>query len=340
MSSVTIAVDAMGGDFGLSVTLPACLSVLATHPGLTIILVGDKKRITESHTRLKTSSRMHVVHADEAVGMDEPPAQALRRKKNSSLRIACDLVKANKADACVSAGNTGALMAIARYSLKTLEGIDRPAIISTLPTLTGKGVYLLDLGANVDCTARQLEQFAIMSTILVSCVQPEHKPRVGLLNVGEELIKGNEQVKQTHRLLEQNQWVNYQGYVEGDDIYKGVVDIVVCDGFVGNAIIKSSEGLAKLISTMTKAAFRKNILTRCAGIIALPVMRGLKKSLDPDEYNGASLLGLQGIVVKSHGGASELAFQHAIKKAMSIAEAGLIHKLTHQLSQYNQVVVN
>ena len=245
--------------------------------------------------------------------MDESPSKALRGKKNSSMRLAIDLVKSGEASACVSAGNTGALMATARFVLKTLPHVDRPAIITALPNLTGHA-FVLDLGANVDCTALHLFQFAVMGAELVNAVEGIARPRVGLLNIGQEEIKGNEQVKQAHELLSASS-LNYIGYVEGDQIFKGGVDVVVSDGFVGNVALKSIEGVAKMIGTSIKRAFNRNWLTRLAGLAALPVLRPMQREFDPRRYNGASLLGLRGIVIKSHGGADVLAFEHAIRIA-------------------------
>ncbi len=261
--------------------------------------------------------------------MDEPPAQALRTKKDSSMRVAINLVKTGDAQACVSAGNTGALMATARFVLKTLPGIDRPAIIATLPTIHGH-VHVLDLGANVDCTAEQLLQFAIMGSILVSSVEDNPRPRVGLLNIGEEDIKGNETVKRAAELL-RNSKVNYCGYVEGDEIYTGDMDVVICDGFVGNVALKTSEGLAKMISYFMRQEFRRNILTKMAGLGALPVLKRFRRRVDPRRYNGASLAGLNGVVVKSHGGADALAFKYAIQEALDEANKHFPEQISEKL---------
>lgn len=311
--------DAMGGDYGPSVVVPAAISTLRNKPELRIILVGDKDTLQKllDNQPDQTRSQISIQHASEVVNMDEAPAQALRFKKDSSLRVAINLVKERVADACVSAGNTGALMATAKFVLKMLPGIERPAISALLPTMNPtKNVRVLDLGANVDSTAEQLLQFAIMGSVLAATVGTIKNPAVGLLNIGEEDIKGNEQVKQTAKLLSAQSEINYIGYVEGDQIYKGIADVVVCDGFVGNVAVKTSEGLAKLLKQYIKDGFNRNWLTKLAGIAALPVLNSLKKRLDPADYNGASLVGLQGIVIKSHGSAKAYAFAHAIEEAI------------------------
>jgi glycerol-3-phosphate acyltransferase PlsX len=315
---ITLAVDAMGGDHGLKVVIPAAVKAVKKHRNLCLILVGReveiqamlKKHGEESHPRLK------IHHAPEVVEMDELPSQALRSKRQSSMRKAINLVKTKEADACVSAGNTGALMATARFVLKTLPGIDRPAISAELPSITGKPTRVLDLGANVDSCAEHLYQFAVMGVVLCRAIDNQQMPRVGLLNIGVEEIKGNDQVKRTAQLLQENEQMNYIGFVEGDALYNGKVDLVVCDGFVGNVALKTSEGVAKLVFHKTKHAFKRNLLTKFIGFFAYPILKIVKKQLDPSRYNGASLLGLNGIVVKSHGGANALAFGHAIEEAM------------------------
>ncbi len=316
---ITIALDAMGGDHGVGVTVPAALSTLDDNPELKLILVGQQDAITAElqRARASESGRLRIQHASELVGMDESPALALRTKKDSSMRVAINLVKGGAAAAAVSAGNTGALMATARFVLKTLPGIDRPAICTTLPTVHGH-VHMLDLGANVDCTPEQLVQFAIMGSILVRAVEGKPNPRVALLNIGEEDIKGNETVKRAAELLRAGQ-VNYCGYVEGDEIYTGDMDVIVCDGFVGNVALKTSEGLARMMTHYMRQEFKRNALTRLAGLMALPVLRAFHRRLDPRRYNGASLVGLNGIVIKSHGGADRLAFSHAILEALTEA---------------------
>jgi phosphate acyltransferase len=336
-SAATIALDAMGGDFGPQVAVPAALSVLAEQPQLRLVLVGDRTALEPYLEGVdpRLRERLSVRHASQRVEMDELAAQALRLKKDSSMRVAIDLVKDGSADACVSAGNTGALMATARYVLKTLPGIDRPAIITALPSITGH-THMLDLGANVDCKAEHLFQFAVMGSVLATAVDNLERPRVGLLNIGQEDIKGNDQVKEAARLLAASN-LNYIGFVEGDDIYKGGVDVVVCDGFVGNVALKTSEGLAKMLSHYMKEEFSRGLFARLAGLIALPVLRAFRKKIDPRRYNGASLLGLQGIVIKSHGGADAFAFANAIKiaqlevsKAVPLRTSKLLESLLSQ----------
>lgn len=310
----TIALDAMGGDYGASVVVPAALECIENDPSLRLILVGDEAQIAghlgAAAARTRFGDRLRVRHASERVEMHESPSKALRYKKNSSMRVAIDLIKEGVADACVSAGNTGALMAIAKFVLKTLPGIDRPAIISAVPSMNSH-TYVLDLGANVDCSAEHLLQFAVMGYELVRAVEDKDNPRVGLLNIGEEEIKGNEQVKQAARLIAESH-INFVGYVEGNDIYSGNVDIVVTDGFVGNVALKTSEGLAKMVRELIRREFKANWLTRAAGVMALPVLNAFKKKIDPRQYNGASLVGLRGIVIKSHGNADCFAFGNAI----------------------------
>lgn len=307
--NVSIALDCMGGDHGVRVTVPAALDFLAREPDASIILVGQPEEI---HRELKRagaveSERLTVKPASEVVAMDDPPAQALRGKRNSSMRVAIDLVKEQAADACVSAGNTGALMAISRFVLKMLPGIERPAIASFLPTLKGR-VCVLDLGANVDCTAEHLVQFAVMGSCLVSAVSSSARPSVGLLNIGEEEIKGNDTVKDAAELLRASS-LNFKGNVEGTDIYKGTTDVIVCDGFVGNVALKTSEGLAQMLAQYLREEFGRNLFTKICGLVALPVIKHFRERVDPRRYNGASLLGLKGIVVKSHGSADRYAFE-------------------------------
>ena len=312
----TIAIDAMGGDIGLDVTVPAAVNILKEYNQLKIILVGDQDAIEKKLEKCPVSvcQQIKVQHASQVVGMDEKPASALRGKKDSSMRVAINLVKSKEADACVSAGNTGALMATARFVLKTLPGIDRPAICSALPTQTGH-THMLDLGANIDLSAEHLFEFAVMGSVLTSAIDDIEKPSIGLLNIGQEEMKGNEQVQQAAHLIS-NSKLNYHGFIEGDDIYKGVVDVVVADGFVGNISLKTSEGVAKMIVYYIKREFNRNWLTKLAGLIAMPVLNTFKSKVDPRKYNGASLLGLKGIVVKSHGGADVFSFSNAIKVSM------------------------
>ena len=327
----TIALDAMGGDFGPKVVVPAALSALSKNEDLYLILVGDQEQI-ESQLQSSSHDRLSVYHASQIVEMDDPPAQALRSKKDSSMRVAINLVKEGRAQACVSAGNTGALMATARYVLHTLAGIDRPAINTTLPSIEGH-TYMLDLGANVDCKAENLFQFAVMGSVLASAVDDIELPKVGLLNVGQEAIKGNDQVKEANVLLE-NSSLNYVGYVEGDGIYCGEVDVVVCDGFVGNVSLKTSEGVSKLISDFAKRSFTKNLYTKFIALLATPIMNEFKGSIDPRRYNGASLLGLKGIVIKSHGSADAFSFENAISIAYIEAKKDVPTLIDKQLEHF------
>ncbi len=335
--AVTIALDAMGGDHGPAVVIPAALEILGRHPDVRLVLVGDQAQL-EAHCGeglARYGERLGIRHATQVVGMDEAPAAALRGKKDSSMRVAIDLVKQGAADACVSAGNTGALMATARFVLKTLPGIDRPAIITAIPSVRGH-THVLDLGANVDLDAAQLFQLAVMGATLVRVVENLERPRVGLLNVGEEEIKGNEEVRQAHALLTASA-LNYIGFVEGDDVYTGDADVIVCDGFVGNVALKTSEGLAHMISHFMREAFARNLLTRLAGLVAMPVLRSFKRRIDPRRYNGASLVGLQGIVIKSHGGADAFAFAHAIDIARIEVAKALPKRIGEEIGQLLKV---
>jgi len=314
--TVTIALDAMGGDHGPSVTLPAAISMLSKHDYLQLILVGKQEvlePLVASH-RGRYGERLTVHHASEEVSMHELPSQALRGKKDSSMRVAINLVKSGEAHACVSAGNTGALMATARFVLKTVSGIDRPAICALIPSHGGH-THMLDLGANADCTPDQLFQFGVMGSALANAVYGIPKPRVGLLNIGEEEIKGNEKVKEAAKLLSASH-LNYIGFVEGDDIFSQEVDVVVTDGFVGNVSLKTMEGLAKLISQIIREEFRRTFFTRLRALIAMTVLHAIRRRLDPRHYNGASLLGLRGVVVKSHGGTDSVGFASAIRIAI------------------------
>jgi glycerol-3-phosphate acyltransferase PlsX len=329
---VTIALDAMGGDFGPGVVVPAALRILRQHPSIYLILVGDEQAITATLAAHKAapSEQLRIQHASQVVLMDDLPSTALRNKKDSSMRVAINLVKDGTAQACVSAGNTGALMATARFVLKTLASIDRPAIVAALPAIQGGHTHVLDLGANVDTSAENLLEFAVMGSVLVSAIDNKPSPTVGLLNIGEEEIKGNERVKEAARLLAESN-LNYIGFVEGDDIFKGTCDVVVCDGFVGNVALKSTEGVAKLISHFVKRAFKRNLFTRLAALIAMPVLKSLKAQMDPRRYNGASLLGLQGILIKSHGGADVLAFSCAIEEAILEVEKNVPQRISKQI---------
>jgi glycerol-3-phosphate acyltransferase PlsX len=327
---ITVAVDCMGGDHGPHVTVPAALEFQARLSDVELILVGLQEVIDRELKGARARVRVRAV--TEVVAMDEPPAQALRYKKDSSMRVAVDLVKSGEAHACVSAGNTGALMAISRFVLKTLPGIDRPAIATVLPNMRGSHTYVLDLGANVDCTAEHLLQFGIMGAMLVAAVEHKERPTVGLLNIGTEDIKGNEAVKQAAGLLRES-GLNFAGNVEGDDIYKGTVDVVVCDGFVGNVALKSSEGVAQMMSTVMREEFARNLFTRLAAVIALPVIRAFRHRLDHRRYNGASLLGLRGIVIKSHGSADVFAFGQAIERAVDEVRNSVPERIEKRMAQ-------
>jgi glycerol-3-phosphate acyltransferase PlsX len=334
---IRIAVDVMGGDHGVSVTLPACLAFLRKHEQARLLLVGLPEAMTGSlaWAQLSAHPRCEVVPAQEVVGMDDPIEVALRRKKNSSMRLAINQVKDGAADAALSAGNTGALMAIARYVLKTLDGIDRPAIATQLPNALGGATTVLDLGANVDCSPEHLVQFAVMGSALVSAISGRDAPSVGLLNIGEEVIKGNEIIKKTADLLRsaaKSGDLNFYGNVEGNDVFKGTTDIVVCDGFVGNVALKASEGLAKMIGDFIKEEFSRNIFTKLAAIVALPVLTAFKRRVDHRRYNGAALLGLRGLVFKSHGSADALGFEAALTRAYDAAAHGLLDKVRQRIA--------
>ena len=328
--TITLAVDAMGGDHGPSVTIPAAINALSKYDQLHIILVGDKELIqTELKKSKYTNMRLSIQHASEVVDMDESPQSALKNKKDSSMRVAINLIKEEKAQACVSAGNTGALMATARYVLKMLPGIDRPAIASSLPSQKGT-TYMLDLGANTDCTAENLFQFAVMGAMLVSSVTGNPKPSVGLLNIGSEDMKGNEVVKQAGELLRRSH-LNFYGNVEGNDIFKGTTDIVVCDGFVGNVALKTAEGIAQLMGRFLTQEFKRNWITKSMAFLSLLVLNRFKKRLDPRRYNGASFLGVKGIVVKSHGGADSYSFFYAIRTAIEESKNNVLENIQKQL---------
>jgi phosphate acyltransferase len=331
--TITVAIDAMGGDHGPSVTLPASFSFLTKHANAKIILTGDERTLTALVARAESGvrSRIEIVHTTEVVGMDEAPANALKNKKNSSMRVAINLVKEGRAQACVSAGNTGALMATARFVLKMLPGIDRPAIASSLPSQTGE-TLMLDLGANVDCTPEHLRQFAIMGAALESALRHDPNPKVGLLNIGEEEIKGNETVKLAAELIRATD-LNFIGNVEGNDIYKGTADVVVCDGFVGNVALKTSEGLAKMLGDFLKEAFTRNLFTKCVAALAMPVLKRFKNRIDPRMYNGATLIGLRGVVLKSHGSADAISFETAISKAYLEVEENVLARIIERIEK-------
>lgn len=338
---VVLAVDCMGGDHGPKVTLAACAQFAQTHPDATLLLVGQPEALEpvwaqQPGVQGLAPDRVRIVAASEVVSMDDPVEVALRRKKDSSMRVAISQVRTGAAQAAVSAGNTGALMAVARYLLKTMEGIDRPAIAFQLPNSRGAATTVLDLGANVDCLAEHLLQFAVMGSALVSVLNGKEQPTVGLLNIGEEAIKGNEVIKQARELLVQAHHrgsLNFYGNVEGDDIFEGTTDIVVCDGFVGNVALKTSEGLAAMVSAFLKQEFSRNWLTRLSAVAAYPVLRAFKARVDHRRYNGAALLGLRGLVFKSHGSADALAFGHALQRAYEIARNNLIERLEGRIRQ-------
>ncbi|MGB8339395.1 MAG: phosphate acyltransferase PlsX [Burkholderiales bacterium] len=338
--TVTVAVDAMGGDFGPAVTIAGALDFLARTGDTDVVLVGLRDSIEAELRKQKAHNnpRITIQHASEVVTMDESPAIAMRNKKDSSMRVAIDLVKAGTAHACVSAGNTGALMATSRFVLKTLPGIDRPAIATTLPTVKGH-TLMLDLGANVDSTAEHLLQFGVMGSILVSAVEKNDKPTVGLLNIGEEEIKGSEIVKQAADLLRASH-VNFIGNIEGDGIYHGDADVIVCDGFVGNVALKTSEGLAQMIRTFLRSEFERNVFTKLAGLIALPVLNAFKRRVDHRQFNGATLLGLRGVVVKSHGSADRVAFSYALQRAAAEVRGGVLERITDEMTALHAEAAN
>jgi glycerol-3-phosphate acyltransferase PlsX len=326
-----VAIDCMGGDHGPSVTVPAALRFLDDHPAVSLILVGREEALQPLLGKWAGNSRLRVVHASEVVEMDESPALALRNKKDSSMRVAINLVKNGEADACVSAGNTGALMAISRFVLKMLPGIERPAICAPLPTTKGH-THMLDLGANVDCAPEHLLQFGIMGAMLVSAMEHTDRPTVGILNIGEEEIKGNEVVKAAADLLRASD-LNFIGTVEGDGIYKGDADVVVCDGFVGNVALKTSEGLAQMLGSSLRSEFKRNWLTKIAALIAISVLNNFKERFDHRRYNGAILLGLKGISVKSHGSADAFSFGFAIGRAYDAAENRVVERIAGRMAQ-------
>ncbi|RQW29383.1 phosphate acyltransferase PlsX [Rhodobacteraceae bacterium CH30] len=334
--SITVAVDAMGGDVGLKVTIPASIQFLQDHPDNKLILVGDSTAIeAELHScEPRLRSRIEIQHATQVVDMDEAPQLALKNKKDSSMRVAINLVKEGRAQACVSAGNTGALMATARFVLKTIPGIDRPAIAKLMPTVRGT-TCVLDLGANVDCTPEQLLQFGIMGAELVASVSHQARPTVGLLNIGSEEIKGTGNIKLAAELFRASE-LNFYGNVEGDDIYKGTVDVVVCDGFTGNVALKTSEGLAHMISVFLREEFTRTWWTRLCALAAMPVLKHFKSRVDTRRYNGASMLGLRGIVVKSHGGTDAIGFRFALEQACEEVDSDVIGHITDQVALHQE----
>jgi len=330
---ITLAVDCMGGDHGPSVTFPACRQFLSTHPDARLLLVG----LPDAFAQWQPHERAEIVHCSEVVTMEDPVEVALRRKKDSSMRVAIQQVKDGKAQVAISAGNTGALMAVSRYLLKTMDGIDRPAIATQMPNDKGGATTVLDLGANVDCQPEHLLQFAVMGSALVSALDAQNKePSVGLLNIGEEAIKGNEVIKRTGELLRsagEAKAIHFVGNVEGNDIFKGGVDIVVCDGFVGNVALKATEGVAAMIVGGLKTEFKRNIFTKFAAILAYPVLKALMKRMDHRRYNGAALLGLRGLVFKSHGSADRTGYEHALNRAYDAARNNLLDRVQGRIAQ-------
>ena len=322
----------MGGDHGLTVTVPAALDFQKQVGDARLLLVGQKDAIDQALAKSRTvdATRIEVRHASEVVAMDDPPAAALRGKRDSSMRVAIELVKSGDADACVSAGNTGALMAISRFVLKMQPGIDRPAIATQLPNQTGGTTTMLDLGANVDCEPRHLLQFAAMGAALVTALEGKERPTVGLLNIGEEVIKGNDTVKQAGELLREST-LDFRGNVEGNDIYEGTTDVVVCDGFVGNIALKTSEGLARMLGDFIREEYKRHVFTRLMALLSLPVLMRFRKRLDHRRYNGASLVGLRGVVIKSHGSADAYAFEFALRRAYDAVRNGLVQRIEQAL---------
>lgn len=333
---VTVAIDCMGGDHGPHVTVPAALATLATRTDADLILIGLRDAIEAQLQACGAAlgPRLRVHHASEVVGMDEPVASALRNKRDSSMRVALNLVKSGEAQACISAGNTGALMAISRFVLKMLPGIERPPIATVLPTMKGH-VTVLDLGANVDCSPHDLLQFGIIGATLVSALEHRERPSIGLLNIGEEEIKGNDVVKRASELLRAS-GLNFYGNVEGDDIFRGTTDVVVCDGFVGNVALKSSEGLAQMLGMFLREEFSRSVLTKAAAFLARPVLDAFKRRVDHRRYNGASLLGLRGIVIKSHGSADVVAFEHAIHRGVDAVQSGVLRRIGERVALAEQ----
>ncbi len=332
---IRIAIDCMGGDHGLPVTVPAALAFCESQPRARALLVGHQQEIEAAlgSAKAELRARIEVVPASEVVTMDDPVEIALRRKKDSSMRVAATLVKDGLADACLSAGNTGAWMAITRYVLKTIEGIDRPALTASIPNGMGRATTVLDLGANVDCTAEHLLQFAFMGSALVSAIDGIERPRVGLLNVGEEVIKGNDVVKEAAELLRASP-LNFHGNVEGNEIFKGTVDVVVCDGFVGNVVLKATEGLAHMVSVMLRREFRRNPATMLSALVATPVLKRFRSQVDSRRYNGAALLGLRGVVFKSHGSADEFGFYWALRRLHDAVAGGLQERTASAMMQF------
>jgi glycerol-3-phosphate acyltransferase PlsX len=330
--SLVVAVDAMGGDRGPNVAVPAAIDFVRGRRDVRLVLVGDEATVRGLLPADVAGLPLDVRHASQVVAMDEAPAKALRNKKDSSMRVAIDLVANGTAQACVSAGNTGALMATARFVLHMLPGIERPAIVRALPTQRGE-TYVLDLGANTECSAEQLCEFAVMGAVLVEALGKRQNPSVGLLNIGSEATKGTDTVQRAAELI-RSSGLNFHGYVEGDDIYAGTTDVVVCDGFVGNVALKTSEGLARMINEFLRDEFTRSPLRRLGALVSLPALRALRKRLDPRAYNGASLLGLPAPVIKSHGGTDAVGFAQAIAEAVAQAGADVPRRIGERLADF------
>jgi glycerol-3-phosphate acyltransferase PlsX len=336
--TINISIDCMGGDHGPSVTIPAAVSFVNHEPDAKLILVGLEEVIRAELKKHNAADhpRLSVVHASEMVMMDDPIEVALRRKKDSSMRVAVTQVKDGRAQACVSAGNTGALMAVSRYVLKTIPGVDRPAICFPMPNQKDSPTYMLDLGANVDCEPLHLHQFALMGSALVAALEEKARPTVGLLNIGEEDIKGNEVVKQTAALLRADHEkgiLNFYGNVEGNDIFEGTTDIVVCDGFVGNVVLKASEGLGRFLKTVIKSEFKSSAINMLGAFVAQGALKAISQRMNPSRYNGASLLGLRGLVFKSHGGEDAYGYEWAIRRAFEAAKHDVLSRISTTIAE-------
>jgi phosphate acyltransferase len=337
---VKLAIDCMGGDHGIKVTVPAALNFASSHPDASVLLVGREEQIKAAIPSRSAAlgDRLSIVHATEVVEMDDPVEVALRKKRDSSIRVATSLVKEGRADACISAGNTGALMAVSRYVLKTLPGIDRPAIATELPNIKGDGTLVLDLGANPECEPQHLLQFAVMGVALAQAIEGRETPRVGLLNIGEEIIKGNETVKAAGELLRASP-LNFIGNIEGNDIFKGTADVVVCDGFVGNVALKSSEGVALMIRTIINEEFGRGLFSLLLKYVAAPVLLRVKDRVDHRRYNGAALVGLNGIVIKSHGSMDAFGFEFAIRRGYDAVKNRVLERIGTTMGSMQHALV-
>jgi phosphate acyltransferase len=336
--TIRISIDCMGGDHGVSVTIPACVSFVKSNSDAELVLVGKEELIRNELNKLNAANhpRLTIKHASDVVEMDDPLEVAMRKKRDSSMRVAIELVKDTQVQACVSAGNTGALMAISRYLLRTLPGVERPAICTILPNQKNGPTYMLDLGANVDCEPEHLRQFARMASALVSSVEGKSRPTVGLLNVGTEEIKGNEVVKQASDMLREDHAkgvLNYYGNVEGNDIFEGTTDIVVCDGFVGNVALKTAEGLGRFFRVVVTSEFKSGIFNMLGALIAMRALKSISKRMNPSRFNGASLLGLRGLVFKSHGSADAFAYEYAIKRAYDAVKHDVLLRISNIMAE-------